>query len=789
MKKLFFVAALLISYPVFSQPIPAYVPADGIMAWYPFTGNANDNSGNGHNGTPNGATLTADRFGNVNSAYQFDGATTSISTDLAGPTGNAGRTITCWFKYDAFPNLCNTQSVLAGYGASSSSCGQACRNFSLEINNAVGGPAAWIDGVCIATYQNSDTLDTGWHFMAAAYDPSYGNFLNIKIYIDGEYKTTSYVQYNASNLVNTDTLSRLLIGAGHYSCKRFYEGKIDDVGVWDRALGINELYCLRRGAPYVNSDSALVYVDNLCTNMEFTVSPIHYAAGMTVTTWFGDGQVQTDSISAASQMAVVDHIYNYTGNYTIKQVIYHNAIAIDSLSYVYNYQFCRTLPIRFYADNNVDCNYDTNTDPPIFQPITLAVDSAGVPIDTVSATSGLNYYAYGPDGTIYNFKAINVVPGVVITCPASGIITDTLNTATNPVKNMGMQCSGTPGYDLQLYASGIVGSHRYSGMVIANNIYCTPTMSTLTMHSSPKYTQQPSYYPAPASVTGNDIVWNISNLSSILSNPAVMYSNMEGAGVVGDTVLTIYEIAPSAGDAYPVDNVIIHEDTITGSYDPNNIAVSPQGCLQPTSTKLTYTIHFENTGNDTAFNISILDTLPDHLNVSSLRMLAASAAMNISILKPAGYTVVKFDFPNINLLDSSHHGQCEGMFVYSIDLKNGLPDGTEITNRAGIYFDYNPVVLTNTAYNRTGCPTSVHNAVKAGDIRIYPNPTGNEFMIITHNTTYNSCILTDMLGHTVLEQKLQPQRTTVDIRNLQAGVYYISLIGNNGNVIRKIVKM
>ncbi|OJW83113.1 MAG: hypothetical protein BGO69_04025 [Bacteroidetes bacterium 46-16] len=129
------------------------------------------------------------------------------------------------------------------------------------------------------------------------------------------------------------------------------------------------------------------------------------------------------------------------------------------------------------------------------------------------------------------------------------------------------------------------------------------------------------------------------------------------------------------------------------------------------------------------------------------------------------------------------------MLVYSISLKNGLPDGTDITNRAGIYFDYNPVVLTNTAYNRTGCPTSVHNAVKAGDIRIYPNPTGNEFMIITNNTTYNSCILTDMLGHTVLEQKLQPQRTTVDIRNLPAGVYYISLIGNNGNVVRKIVKM
>ena len=53
--------------------VSAQIPSDGLVGYWPFTGNANDASGNGNNGTVNGATLTTDRFGNANSAYSFDG--------------------------------------------------------------------------------------------------------------------------------------------------------------------------------------------------------------------------------------------------------------------------------------------------------------------------------------------------------------------------------------------------------------------------------------------------------------------------------------------------------------------------------------------------------------------------------------------------------------------------------------------------------------------------------------------------------------------------------------------
>jgi len=73
MKKNLFTAlavGLCITANLMAQ-VPSYVPTNGLVGWWPFNGNANDESGNGNNGTVNGATLTADRFGNNSKSYSF----------------------------------------------------------------------------------------------------------------------------------------------------------------------------------------------------------------------------------------------------------------------------------------------------------------------------------------------------------------------------------------------------------------------------------------------------------------------------------------------------------------------------------------------------------------------------------------------------------------------------------------------------------------------------------------------------------------------------------------------
>jgi len=69
---------------------------DGLVAYYPFNGNANDESGNGNHGTVNGATLTDNRFGNPNSAYNFDGSNDYI--DAPTNFGYTTFTVTAWIK-------------------------------------------------------------------------------------------------------------------------------------------------------------------------------------------------------------------------------------------------------------------------------------------------------------------------------------------------------------------------------------------------------------------------------------------------------------------------------------------------------------------------------------------------------------------------------------------------------------------------------------------------------------------------------------------------------------------
>ena len=84
--------------------IPSYVPSNGLVGWWPFTGNANDLSGNGNNGTVNGATLTSDRFGNTSQAYNFDGNDNiDIGTLFLGSV-NQSFTVSAWFYTNNLPS-------------------------------------------------------------------------------------------------------------------------------------------------------------------------------------------------------------------------------------------------------------------------------------------------------------------------------------------------------------------------------------------------------------------------------------------------------------------------------------------------------------------------------------------------------------------------------------------------------------------------------------------------------------------------------------------------------------
>ncbi len=495
--------------------------------------------------------------------------------------------------------------------------------------------------------------------------------------------------------------------------------------------------------------------DSLCNMPNFYVSACGVSSSFNVTTWFGDGtSVNTPLTTSGICHADVFHNYYQSGHYYIKQVLYDGISPQDSVQYTFEYNYCNTFPIRLFQDANNNCNYD-NGEMSMTQPTTTQVDSNGIPVATISATSGFYYKALGPVGTVYRFHVTQIPASLIVSCPTGGFIYDTVlpDSRSYSAKNFAVQCVPGSRYDLSVHASASTGRHAVQGNIIINNSYCIPQDGTLTMYCSPKYKFTWST-PAPATISGNKITWNLHNINASAAtiinfqldvpNPTV-FANWTHPG---DTLQTTYIInGTPPGDVDTVNNVVIKVDTVRTSFDPNDIEVSPAGPVIP-CTPLQYTIQFENTGNDTAHNIIVMDTLSSDLDLSTLTIEAASATMNVVHIKNGSQNIVKFEFPNINLLDTSRHSNSGGLVVFNIKTKPGLADGTPISNYAGIFFDDNPAVLTNTVQNTIGMnPISGSGSVCIGATDTLSNMTaGGIWSISNPNASLAGGIVTGLVA-------------------------------------------
>jgi hypothetical protein len=202
-----------------------------------------------------------------------------------------------------------------------------------------------------------------------------------------------------------------------------------------------------------------------------------------------------------------------------------------------------------------------------------------------------------------------------------------------------------------------IASNRQRGTVYLRNNRCIPADGTLHYRYSHKYNGSPYSNPLGYSSVFPYITWTATSVATDVAPRSfyfdVIPSPLGPPLTIGDTVTCEMRIVPSGGDVDTTNNVIIRTDTVRGPYDPNIIEVSPAGCFD-TATKFRFTVHFENLGNDTAHNVFVMDTLSPWLDPHSIEIILSSAEhMNIYPYTDGGYNIVKFEFPNIKLLDSS----------------------------------------------------------------------------------------------------------------------------------------
>lgn len=270
MRKLLLLLFLSFTVNAFTQLLN-YLPINGLIAYYPFNGNANDESGNGNDGTVNGPVLTKDRFLQSNNAYSFTQGTDLICTSTSYPPPTA-LTYSIWFK---------TSSLLGGQliGFNSGQCihgGQWDRTIWIDSNKIV---FYTFSGEEVRQEANAMLIDSNWHHCVVTMDSN-----GSKIYVDGKLLSTSATQNTAENFQGYFRIG----GLSPNDVNNSLIGTYDEVGIWNRALSEEEIALLYKNQGAIVLGNVGVNVTNPQRNFHIndvlrleprTAPPINPAEG------------------------------------------------------------------------------------------------------------------------------------------------------------------------------------------------------------------------------------------------------------------------------------------------------------------------------------------------------------------------------------------------------------------------------------------------------------------------------------------------------------------------------
>ena len=295
----------------------------------------------------------------------------------------------------------------------------------------------------------------------------------------------------------------------------------------------------------------------------------------------------------------------------------------------------------------------------------------------------------------------------------------------------------------------------------------------------------------PTSVTTDSVVWNIGALAPFQSGSIVVTVNVHTGLPIGSLINSSVRIEPVAGDANPGCNYSSWEVFTLGSFDPNDILVNRDTLFTteiPNPPYLDYIIRFQNTGNDTAFNVKVLNPLDTNkLQLNTLEYVASSHPVNMNFIYHERNMEFKFD--NILLPDSNvNEPLSHGFIHYRIKPKTSLVLNDSIQNTAAIYFDFNDPVITNTATTHVVLPTGIASYQSAENIQLFPNPAQSE-LNIQLTTAVEKIQVIDVLGKILFEKKTNNQQNLkINISQFQNGVYFVKAYSTQGVVVKKFVK-
>ncbi|MBK8338874.1 MAG: T9SS type A sorting domain-containing protein [Flavobacteriales bacterium] len=444
---------------------------------------------------------------------------------------------------------------------------------------------------------------------------------------------------------------------------------------------------------------------------------------------------------------------------------------------------CASISGTSWYDLDVDCVQD--------------MGEVGIPYSLLAVEPGGYYAITHGDGSYSltlpagNYTLDQTDPTLVPNCPAtlpapftisSTPVVQDLASGSTEVLDLSVDMSdgfARPGFDYGLHAYVSNPTPQVSG----------PVTVTCTFDAALTYL---SATPVPTSVSGNTITWDLPAYGSFGSTVCHVVFNVPVGTPLGTVLYNNFSVSNTLTESTLANNTDEVQRTVTGSYDPNVKEVrtssgeSNTQYIIGTDEWLQYTIHFQNTGTDTAFTVVVTDTLPAGLDLSTFEQGATSHPFTVDFLADR---LVRWTFTDILLPDSTtNEALSHGLTSFRIRLVPPVVPNMVITNNADIFFDFNPPIRTPEAVVVTEMTTDISTTTTADALRIVPNPAHDRITVLGTYQAARIRILA-MDGRIVLEQPLMSGNASVDISALAAGSYLVEVADDDGRVgAQRLVK-
>lgn len=582
----------------------------------------------------------------------------------------------------------------------------------------------------------------------------------------------------ASSVYFTDNYTGITVDGDGDMFRTFTGGEYIDPVV--DTLYLHSLMDISGASNCVLPYNSEIYVNALVSGSSFQIDDsIEYQI------FFGDGYDTTfyrtieDNLPTALPCSV-EHVYLFPGAYHLKCIAtLPNGLCdtIEAEDILYISDNCGSITGTIFIDENEDCIPDEEEYKIPNIPATLYFDNQYYAIDYTGMDGNYSFDIPEIPGFHVEIDTMDI-PDYSILCPDGPIYI--IDSVPSDSLNFALICKDGFDFDVFIAGSGFRPGEQAQLQMNIENHSCYPHDGWIELVIDP-LTSYLNAIPQPDQIIGDTLHWNFTNLSNLedLLIPVSLHTSTNAW--VGDSVCFDVNVYPIEGDNDTTNNIQQYCFPIENSYDPNMKEVFPEGEITGVST-LKYTIHFQNTGNAEAYNISIVDTINSNLDMNSFQLLSYSHPMTMDIMNQEINTIIKFNFYDIMLPDSgTNYLQSMGYVSFEIQPTPDLANGTVINNNAYIFFDYNPAVATNIVENTIHI-SNITNSISENSIKLYPNPTTGSIHISTVEDMDISVF--NMLGQKIIWGNT---RTTNTLDIPEKGVYLIEFSNTSYKIYKKVI--